>query len=83
MSIWADVLCINQDNVEERNYQVDLMRLVFTRCEYDFSWLGKADEDSDLAMDCIAKIARLTNKYILQSIRNVIQEKTFEEINFS
>lgn len=44
------IVCINQDDVEERNHQVDLMRLIFTRCEYAFSWLGKADEDSDLAM---------------------------------
>lgn len=62
ISIWADALCIDQNNVEERNHQVNLMRLVFTRCDYALSWLGEADEDSDLAMDCIAKIASLGNE---------------------
>ncbi|RDW63465.1 hypothetical protein BP6252_11010 [Coleophoma cylindrospora] len=81
ISIWADALCINQDDIEERNHQVDLMNLVFTRCEYTFSWLGKADEDSDLAMDCIAKIARLSSHPAgpLGSIQKLTQKKPFCE----
>jgi hypothetical protein len=80
--LWVDALCIKQDDVEERNHQVELMRLIFTRCEYAFSWLGKADEDSDLAMDCIAKIARLTSKAAgtRRCIQNLTKENPFCEV---
>jgi hypothetical protein len=35
------------------------MRSIFSGCEYTFSWLGEAGQDSDFAMDCIAKIAKI------------------------
>jgi hypothetical protein len=83
ISIWADAICINQDSVEERSHQVHLMRLIFTRCEYAFSWLGEADEVSDLAMDCIVKIASLRSKAEegnnFTFIRNLTQENPFYE----
>jgi hypothetical protein len=81
ISIWADAICINQCSVEERNHQVNLMRLIFTRCEYVFSWLGEADEDSDLAMDCIAKIASLPDitQDTASYIRKLTQENPFYE----
>ncbi|KAF8859539.1 hypothetical protein BDZ45DRAFT_650039 [Acephala macrosclerotiorum] len=81
ISIWADAICIDQDSVEERNHQVNLMRLIFTRCEYTFSWLGEADENSDLAMDCIAKIASSpADELSTESfIWNLTQESPFYE----
>jgi hypothetical protein len=57
ISVWADAICINQDSIEERNHQVPLMRVIFSTCEYVFSWLGEADSTSDLAMDSIARLA--------------------------
>jgi hypothetical protein len=59
--IWVDAICINQDSTEERNHQVPLMRSIFSGCEYTFSWLGEAGQDSDFAMDCIAKIAKIAS----------------------
>ena len=76
----VDPVCINQNNVEERGHQVHLMRLIFTRFEYAFPWLGEADEDSDLAMDCIAKIASLSGEERGTSfIANLTQENPFCE----
>jgi hypothetical protein len=76
----VDLVCINQNNVEERGHQVHLMRLIFTRFEYAFPWLGEADEDSDLAMDCIAKIASLSGEERGTSfIANLTQENPFCE----
>lgn len=56
ISVWADAICINQNNIGERNHQVPHMRLIFSRCDYTFSWLGEADDTSDLAMDSIAEM---------------------------
>jgi hypothetical protein len=37
--IWADALCINQDNVKERNHQVSLMQQVYSEATVVVSWL--------------------------------------------
>jgi Heterokaryon incompatibility protein (HET) len=56
ISVWADAICINQEDIAERNHQVPHMRSIFSKCDYTFSWLGEADDTSDLAMDSIAEV---------------------------
>jgi hypothetical protein len=60
ISVWADAICINQNDIEERNHQVPHMRLIFSKCGYTFSWLGEADGTSNLAMDSIAEMTTFT-----------------------
>ncbi len=57
ISVWVDAICINQSDIGERNHQVPHMNLIFNKCDYTFSWLGEADDTSDLAMNSIAKAA--------------------------
>ncbi|KAH6714047.1 heterokaryon incompatibility protein-domain-containing protein, partial [Leptodontidium sp. MPI-SDFR-AT-0119] len=38
--IWIDALCINQEDVEERNYQVGLMSYVYSEVKLVIAWLG-------------------------------------------
>ncbi|KAE9962865.1 hypothetical protein BLS_009928 [Venturia inaequalis] len=40
--LWVDALCIDQDNLEERNCQVRLMQYIFGRAEEVLSWIGLA-----------------------------------------
>ncbi|KAJ4347210.1 uncharacterized protein N0V89_011149 [Didymosphaeria variabile] len=42
--LWIDALCIDQDNVSERNHQVQQMGNIFARAEQVFIWLGLIDE---------------------------------------
>jgi hypothetical protein len=42
MRLWADALCIRQDNVAERNQQVLMMGDIFGLAENVFVWLGEA-----------------------------------------
>lgn len=51
-TIWVDALCINQDDVEERNQQVSVMDSVYRGAAVVHVWLGKADSDTDLALTC-------------------------------
>lgn len=45
--LWADAVCINQGDLDERAQQVQLMHQVFTESELTFAWLGStAPEDS-------------------------------------
>ena len=51
--LWADAVCIDQENVSERNFQVRLMKQVYSSAEQVIIWLGESEDDSDLAMDLI------------------------------
>ena len=51
--LWADAVCIDQENVSERNFQVRLMKQIYSSAEQVIIWLGENEDDSDLAMDLI------------------------------
>ncbi|KAK2603546.1 hypothetical protein QQS21_004315, partial [Conoideocrella luteorostrata] len=46
--LWVDAICINQDDVSERAYEVRLMRQIYQRANRVVIWLGDGDGDSDL-----------------------------------
>ena len=54
--IWIDALCINQDDLFERNHQVSLMHLLYGNADHVIVWLGKESDDSDQAMDFIESL---------------------------
>ena len=39
--LWIDALCINQEDVEERNHQVSNMGLIYSNATKVIAWLGK------------------------------------------
>lgn len=39
-TIWVDAICINQEEVVERNYEVSLMSFIYTRARRVLVWLG-------------------------------------------
>ena len=43
--LWVDFLCINQDNVDERNAQIQMMDQIFGAADGVFGWLGDLDTD--------------------------------------
>ncbi len=42
-ALWADAICIDQKNTDERNEQVALMRDIYSQCRGVMIWLGDAD----------------------------------------
>jgi hypothetical protein len=46
--IWADAICIDQSNIEERGQQVQLMKDIYTLCTRDLIWLGDPGEQNDV-----------------------------------
>jgi hypothetical protein len=50
VTFWVDALCINQEDVAEKNCQVGMMGEIYAGAELVIAWLGSATEDSDLAM---------------------------------
>jgi len=49
LPLWVDALCINQQDLEERNQQVSMMGNIFRAAERVLVWLGESDDMSDLA----------------------------------
>lgn len=47
--IWADAVCINQSDINERNHQVSKMRLVYEKAEKVTAWLGEEYQNSEKA----------------------------------
>ncbi|KAF2010619.1 hypothetical protein BU24DRAFT_61857 [Aaosphaeria arxii CBS 175.79] len=41
--IWIDAICINQEDIDERNAQVPLMNRIFASAQYVFAWIGEMD----------------------------------------
>ncbi|KAK0646920.1 heterokaryon incompatibility protein-domain-containing protein [Cercophora newfieldiana] len=51
--LWIDAVCIDQDDLGERNHQVQMMSRIYTRSEQVCVWLGEADSDSEMAINFI------------------------------
>lgn len=51
--IWADAICINQDDPQERAMQVQSMALIYTKASRVVVWLGEEDEHSTKALQLI------------------------------
>ncbi|KAK4208496.1 heterokaryon incompatibility protein-domain-containing protein [Rhypophila decipiens] len=48
VTIWADALCINQQDDEEKNWQVELMTEIYSTATHVHAWLGpRFDDDAD------------------------------------
>jgi len=62
--LWIDALCINQQNVRERNHQVGLMDRIYSKAAEVLVWLGPASGNSDKAMDCLADFIQVGNDFI-------------------
>ncbi|KAF1996060.1 heterokaryon incompatibility, partial [Amniculicola lignicola CBS 123094] len=53
--MWIDALCINQEDMQERNHQVQLMGPIYANATKVVIWLGPSADNSDYVMDCVGK----------------------------
>jgi hypothetical protein len=49
--LWIDAVCIDQNNVEERNHQVAQMGRIYTEAKQVAVWLGESDENSSIVFE--------------------------------
>ncbi|KAK1751138.1 heterokaryon incompatibility protein-domain-containing protein [Echria macrotheca] len=54
---WADAICINQDDTDERSHQVGLMESIYSNAPLVAAWLGEG-RNAHLAAHVIATIAK-------------------------
>ena len=48
-ALWIDQICINQDDIDERNKQVSLMHKIYSKAENVVIWLGEEGPDDEMA----------------------------------
>jgi hypothetical protein len=58
-NIWADAICINQRNMQEKMEQVRMMGDIYKRAEAVFIWLGEGKEDDFLGIFLMALICKV------------------------
>jgi hypothetical protein len=52
--VWADGICINQDNVDDRNRQVRIMSSIYSLARHTIIFLGPGSPDSNKVMEFLA-----------------------------
>lgn len=56
--LWIDAICINQEDTEEKNVQIKLMRRIYQEAETLLVWLGDDDGDNGAAVGLITEVAK-------------------------
>jgi hypothetical protein len=54
--LWADQICINQQNEAEKAEQVQQMKAIFSEADHVIAWLGPAADGSELVMNLLASV---------------------------
>ncbi|UNI20151.1 hypothetical protein JDV02_006269 [Purpureocillium takamizusanense] len=54
--IWADAICINQADVDEKSAQVSIMDRIYSNAAYVVAWLGPPDERSSLGLQTLSAL---------------------------
>ena len=51
MPVWADALCINQTDIDERNYEVKRMESIYSNTTRVITWLSEARDCHTKALE--------------------------------
>lgn len=70
--LWIDAICINQDDTEERDQQVQQMTNVYSQATHVKVWLGQSTRETRKAMTFLRHIEASgeTSTYLKSSLRN-------------
>lgn len=55
MTIWVDSICINQQDLKEKESQLRLMADIYSLARQVFVWLGEGTAESDAAIEYLSK----------------------------
>jgi hypothetical protein len=84
LTLWVDAICLNQDDVQERNHQVKEMGRVYENAAATFVWLGEPLEDDKMALDLFQGIEKAAKAPSRTSfLQNIIDQLTQPRIAYS
>lgn len=55
IAVWIDAICINQDDIKEKEDQVPLMGEIYSLARNVYIWLGEGTPESDQAIDYLSQ----------------------------
>lgn len=55
-NLWIDAVCINQEDIDERNAQVSMMAQIYSSARSSIVWLGPEDETTCIARDAVTRL---------------------------
>jgi len=69
LTIWADAICIDQSNPDERSVQVQAMYSIYSCAAKVIMWLGPAGEHTNVAIDMISGIGKEFGDHSVKGFR--------------
>ncbi|KAI1771762.1 HET-domain-containing protein [Hypoxylon cercidicola] len=63
-SLWADAICINQNDNEERSRQVRRMKDIYSKASRLLIWLGEGRDESDRGIAVALHLAHTCRQYV-------------------
>jgi hypothetical protein len=70
-TLWVDAICINQENEQEKNAQIPMMRNVYQNADRVLAWLGKGGLDQAHAMKLLQQYQQPTlGEFIWRYLRD-------------
>ncbi|PKS04901.1 hypothetical protein jhhlp_008266 [Lomentospora prolificans] len=61
--IWADAICINQTDLDEKNIQVSMMDQIYIRAGFVLAWLGPEDFHTKAGIKALDTLASHLNEF--------------------
>ena len=82
--LWIDAVCVNQEDLREREDQVMLMRSIYKQAQTVLVWLGPESDSSNQAMGLLRDIAQKSSendglRWLLQLGENPSYLKPWED----
>ena len=56
--LWVDAVCVDRENVSEKNGQIAMMEDIYGRSAQTTAWLGPGDEETDQVIDKLHVLKR-------------------------
>ncbi|KAJ6789774.1 hypothetical protein PWT90_06479 [Aphanocladium album] len=66
--IWADAVCINQSDMDEKSAQVGMMDRIYSNAVYVLAWLGPKDRHTDLGLQVADTLVKNLGAFKASSI---------------
>ena len=83
-TIWVDAVCINQEDKQEKEHQIQSMAKIYANASRVIVWLGERANNSDVALEAIRAAGKPTNtsnkEMIQQAILPLLQRPWFRRI---
>ena len=66
--LWVDAICLDQNNVEEKNRVVPEMHMIYGSAKRVLAWVGKANMSTAITIDLVKNLSETRNEIVSQNL---------------